>query len=132
MYNNFPNYYNNYLNYHYPLSTDFPSTGISPKDLQDINNAVKNSGDELSGINDVVKNEKSDITNKEKIDFKLGPIQYRNNTLSFFNISFEIDDLLIIGLILILFLDNNGNYITIIILGLLLFNIKIPSFGIFS
>ena len=46
----------------------------------------------------------------------------RSNSFNLFGIELEIDDLIIIAIICLLFLDFNKNYTLIIILGLILLN----------
>lgn len=139
MYNNLYPYYNNYSNYRYlyyqnDTKNDFSTKGITPKELQDINNETITVVDDTENIQGKKLEDfkENNSTDEKKTNIKIGPIEYNDRTISFLNFSFEIDDLIIIGLILLLLLDGNRNYMVIIVLGLLLFNIKIPSLGIFS
>lgn len=51
--------------------------------------------------------------------------QDRSNKFNLFGFSFEIDDLILIGLIILLFLESDKNYALIIILGLILLNVNL-------
>ncbi|MEG1058602.1 MAG: hypothetical protein RSD14_02860 [Clostridia bacterium] len=74
---------------------------------------------------DKSNNKESEI--KKNTEHRLGPISLNKNTLSIFGFSIEIDDLILIGLILILLLDSECDYTLLIVLGLMLFNINLGS-----
>ena len=123
MLNPFPYYrYNNYynrINYYNPtFRTPYQSmpSNIENKDNTDI---VTN--------NDNIKSEE----NTKSRHFNLGPLSLNDDRLSLFGFNFYIDDIIIIGLILILLLDFECNLPLIIVLGLMLFNISISSLNLF-
>ncbi|MEG2348710.1 MAG: hypothetical protein RSB67_03580 [Clostridia bacterium] len=94
---------------------------ISPKQLDLINKKTNE-----FNIESTIES-KDDIQNQNKDTFRLGPITYQDRNLSLFGFSIGIDDLIIIALMILLLMDGSCNYITLIVLGLLLFNISIPN-----
>lgn len=72
---------------------------------------------------------KKDIeSNNDTIPFKAESCEKPNknvNSLSLFGLNLEVDDLIIIGLIILLFMQSEKNYALIIILGLILLNINL-------
>lgn len=96
-----PNYYNSYNE---KKDTDSPKSETIPfKDYQQNNENCK----------DCNSNNNENI-NVEKI-----------KKINLFGFSLEIDDLIIIGLIILLFLESDKNYALIIILGLILLNVNL-------
>lgn len=70
--------------------------------------------------------------NLEQSEKQTPPPQDRQNKFNLFGFSFEIDDLILIGLIILLFLESDKNYALIIILGLILLNVNLSDiFNIF-
>ena len=63
--------------------------------------------------------------NLEQSEKQTPPPQDRQNKYILFGFSFEIDDLILIGLIILLFLESDKNYALIIILGLILLNVNL-------
>lgn len=160
MMNQFPYYrYNNPFNRFNTYNPAFISNNITRRPLPNFNynelnlkkesvsnNESINEEKEFSNNNDNLKNEdinieKSDLNkenNKNNIknslknnSFNFGPISLNNDRLSIFDFSIDIDDLLILGLILILLLDAKCNYALIIVLGLMFFNISFSSLNLF-
>jgi hypothetical protein len=124
--NNYPNstygYRNNNYNNHYATSTKFNESTerTTSKDVNSDNN--ENSTN--------LKNDthtRNDVENK----FRLGPLTISNEELDIFGFSFAIDDLIIIGLMIIIFLDSDSDFVLLIILGLILFNISFSNLNIF-
>lgn len=135
LYNSYFPYYNNY-SYHYRNyynPNNYTNNGITPKELCEINDKTTYISDNHDvNENSNIERERFENSQEQELNFKIGPIEYRNKKFSIYNFSFEIDDLIIIAIIILLLLDGSCNYITIIVLGLLLFNIKIPMLNIFS
>lgn len=85
--------------------------------------------------NDTIFNEsttqEADKTSKNESKMhRLGPIEYNSERLSLFGFSIAIDDLLILGLILILLFESDCDYALIIVLGLMFFNINLGSLNL--
>ena len=92
----------------------------------------------LSNLFQIAKKKDTESPKSETIpfqDFKQ-PVQNTANTsqncttentrsINILGISLEIDDLIIIGLIILLFLESDKNYALIIILGLILLNVNL-------
>lgn len=72
---------------------------------------------------------KQNKENKSK-NHRLGPIEYSSEKISLFGFSIAIDDLLILGLILILLFESDCDYALIIVLGLMFFNINLGSLNL--
>ena len=73
---------------------------------------------------DTFNNEFEKRENSDNKSFRVGPIQIEDNNINAFGFSIAIDDLIIIGLIILLFFQSDKDYTLIIILGLMLFNIS--------
>ena len=76
-------------------------------------------------------NKNNDIPNNSntmKKDFKLGPLHIGNDRIEILGFSIAIDDLIIIALIILLFLQSDKDYTLLIILGLMLFNVSLSNF----
>lgn len=108
-YNNF-NKFNNNLNYNQynpnfnnqnNQKKDTDSTKVETIPFKDYTNCESN-----TNPNNSVSTEKKGLFN-------------------IFGLSFEIDDLILIGLIILLFLESDKNYALIIILGLILLNVNL-------
>ena len=132
-YNRYNNYYNRVNNYNptfYPnLKNNFNSPEIKtevqtevPKDLE-IN--------KTENTNPQIKNESETKNENKNSKHRTIPFSLENNTLSLFGFDIAIDDLLILGIILILLLDSECNYGLIIVLGLMFFNISFSSLNPF-
>lgn len=76
------------------------------------------------------KNESENETNDTPNMHRLGPIEYNSERFSIFGFSIAIDDLLILGLILILLFESDCDYALIIVLGLMFFNINLGSLNL--
>ncbi|MDD2376578.1 MAG: hypothetical protein PHD15_00915 [Clostridia bacterium] len=105
------NYFNNYIpnNMYYRPSPIYP-----PIEKKPINDKTVNIQDTI--INDKSKEcaSESNTLNKDR--------------LSLFGLSLNIDDIIIIGLIIFLFMENRRDYLLLIILGLMFFDISIDTF----
>lgn len=80
--------------------------------------------------NSFKQNEKKDTASCDTIPFSSSISKPNfepnsNSSLSLFGITLEIDDLIIIGLIILLFLQKEKNYTLIIVLGLILLNVNL-------
>lgn len=102
-------------------------------------NEVNNKNIEKDGINnnntDNIKNNEINydrIKKDEKKGFSLGPLRIENDNISIFGFTLAIDDIIIVGLILLLLVQSDTDYILIIILALMLFNISFSSIKTFA
>lgn len=139
MFNSYP-YYNRYNNYYNRVT---PYTPTFYQNLQNNFNIPKAHTEEVKDITEDLqtkKNENTDPQIKQNLESKNEnknskhrtiPFSLENNTLSLFGFDIAIDDLLIIGIILILLLDSECNYALIIVLGLMFFNINFSSLNLF-
>ena len=76
-------------------------------------------------------NKNNDIPNNSNTmekDFKLGPLHIGNDRIEILGFSIAIDDLIIIALIILLFLQSDKDYTLLIVLGLMLFNVSLSNF----
>lgn len=122
-------YYSNYYPYSYRnrifnmnRRQNATNTQVSKKDIvsneadtipfQDFYNASEN--------NTESKNEPSININEES-----APEENRGFGINLFGINLELDDLIIIALIFLLFQDTENNLVLIIVLGMMLFNINL-------
>ncbi|MNI46703.1 hypothetical protein D3C73_1011800 [compost metagenome] len=70
--------------------------------------------------------------NKEKAKdstFRFGPLSIGQNNISAFGMSIALDDIIIIGLVIFLLLEDSCDYIIVIVLAFILFDIKLSSLG---
>lgn len=86
-------------------------------------------------LSKTTENIKEETINKERKNntskmHRLGPIEYNSEKLSVFGFSIAIDDLLILGLILILLFESDCDYALIIVLGLMFFNINLSNLNL--
>lgn len=137
MLNSYPHYnrYNNYYNYtnsynptfYSNLQNNSNSNNIHMKDnyIADTKNSHETKDEENPEHSQ--KEEPKQKTKNRTIPFSIS-----DNTLSLFGFNIAIDDLLIIGIILILLLDSECNYALIIVLGLMFFNISFSNLNLFS
>lgn len=135
--------YNNYYNYnnHMPNKMFYIPTPIYPNPEAEsitnnesyLNNTVVDNGkfieDDVKTIKiqdtfDARSNEKAN-NKKEKNSREF--FTFDKNALSIFGFSINIDDLIIIAIIIFLFLENKKDYLLLIVLGLMLFDISIDS-----
>ncbi len=126
MFNQFPyyrhhNYYNRYNNYA-PTFTNY----YNPHNQEILNNTKKEVEENQKNKEDNTINSSS--TSKKE---KTSPLDFSGDRIKLFNITIQIDDLLIIGLILILLFEKEKNYPLIIVLGLILFNFDFSSLHFF-
>lgn len=111
MYNYFTSPSNNYTNINHNASEDTFQTS------------------QENYNNDNFKDSKDSTTSHK--DFRLGPIQIEDNNINAFGFSIAIDDLIIIGLMILLFFQSDKDYTLLIILGLMLFNITFSNLDFF-
>lgn len=125
----FQNRYNNYY-----------QNNINEKRQNEVNNKNNENKniekDEINNNNtDNIKNNeinKDRIKKDEKKGFSLGPLRIENDNISIFGFTLAIDDIIIVGLILLLLVQSDTDYILIIILALMLFNISFSSIKTFA
>lgn len=72
----------------------------------------------------------SNLDSSSKKQFRLGPLSICSNSVDILGFHIEIDDLILIGLIILLLFQSDTDYILIIILGLILFNIDFSSLNL--
>jgi hypothetical protein len=109
----YPNYYPHNFNYNYNYNKNnyYPNPNFNlSEEKKDIDSSEK----ETIRFKDFNSNENTQSSKIEK-----------QNKLNILGFSFEIDDLIIIGLIILLFLESDKNYALIIILGLILLNVNL-------
>lgn len=115
----FTNEYKNSTNSNTTIET------ISENENQNYNNLKNN-----PNLNK--ENEQENLSHKEKENgFRIGPLTVHNDQIDVLGFSFAIDDLIIIGLMLIIFLDSDSDFILLIILGLILFNVSFSNLNLF-
>ncbi len=117
--NYYPYHYNNYNRNNY-YNQNINNTNTQKKDIE-------SQKSETIPFKDFQNNENAtNIDNTSNVNNSTNTEQTRKQ--SGFNIlgfSFEIDDLILIGLIILLFLESDKNYALIIILGLILLNVNL-------
>jgi len=136
-YRNYPysmyNYRNNYNNYnhYYTTSANDVKTNISNEN-KEINETIEsNSNNNNTTETNQNNNSYNQPRNEKENGFRIGPLTVTNDQIDIFGFSFAIDDLIIIGLMLIIFLDSDSDFVLLIILGLMLFNISFSSLNLF-
>lgn len=105
-------------NYFYEQSQNYTTTQQHKQDCSQ-NNTLNEQINNENFNNEFEKRE-----NDNNNSFRIGPIQIEDNNINAFGFSLAIDDLIIIGLIILLFFQSDKDYTLIIILGLMLFNIS--------
>ena len=123
MYNNYRNNYTNYNNYSTASTTEF----------NNINDTIINSNEKNENVAESNQNInfENNVQNEKENGFRIGPLSVCSDKIEIFGFSFAIDDLIIIGLMLIIFLDSDSDFVLLIILGLMLFNISFSSLNLF-
>ncbi|MNP28800.1 hypothetical protein D3C76_1217930 [compost metagenome] len=126
-FNSNPTYYQPYYNNN---NSTFNESVASNQDTSSNYKTVDEVVNEV--ISEVKEEQKHDTTTQtnektEKEGFRFGPVSIGQNRISAFGFSLAIDDLIIIGLALLLFFQDSCDYLFIIILALILFDIKISS-----
>lgn len=140
----YPNYNPFYMhnrNYVYPRS--IPNTLVKSNEIinekKDIepHNSDTISFQDFYPSNTIISNSNSSTNNNNKNNENTNTAQENNsqkknrffslekNKISILGFSFEIDDLIIIGLIILLLLESDENLMLIIVLGLILLNINL-------
>ena len=120
----FQNRYNNYY-----------QNNINEKRQNEINNKnIEKDGINNNNTDNIKNNEINNdrIKKDEKKGFSLGPLRIENDNISIFGFTLAIDDIIIVGLILLLLVQSDTDYILIIILALMLFNISFSSIKTFA
>lgn len=146
--------YNNYYGYNNFIPTYYPNKdyNISNNTIEDINdnsddldtydnsqiiettyNIDELSEEKTTNTKEEIKEEetKTNFDSSSKKQFRLGPLSVCDNSINILGFSIAIDDLIIIGLIILLLFQSETDYIIIIILGLILLNIDFSSLGLF-
>ena len=119
------NYRNNYTNYN-----NYSTTSTIENNINDtISNSNENTESTIESNQNI--NFESEPQNEKENGFRIGPLTVSNDKIDIFGFSFAIDDLIIIGLMLIIFLDSDSDFVLLIILGLMLFNISFSSLNLF-
>lgn len=111
------NYYNNYIPYnnmYYRPAPLYPNVETEP--IEDSNKSV-DAKNTFETINDKKSQEFSDES----------PLSNRNK-ISIFGFTLDIDDIIIIGIVIFLFMENKKDYLLLIILGLMFFDISVDTF----
>ena len=127
-YNNYYKYNNNFIPTYYP-NKDY--------DLNSSDNSNSTVATEKEDISDPRIQEKkeeeqnlhSDTSSKKQ--FRIGPLSINDNFINIFGFNIAIDDLIVIGLIILLLFQSETDYIIIMILGLILLNIDFSSLNLF-
>lgn len=146
--------YNNYYGYNSFIPTYYPN-----KDYNDYNNEIENisnisddldtsdnshiietdyniensTEENITNTTEKIKEEetKTKFDSSSKKQFRFGPLSICDNSINILGFNIAIDDLIIIGLIILLLFQSETDYIIIIILGLILLNIDFSSLGLF-
>lgn len=132
---NYRNNYNNYNNYYTTSTTD--TNNNIPNSNDEFEETIKTDSSNNNNNNNNNSETNQNITseskprNEKENGFRIGPLTVSNDQIEIFGFSFAIDDLIIIGLMLIIFLDSESDFILLIILGLMLFNISFSSLNLF-
>lgn len=111
------NYYNNYIPHngmYYRPAPIYPNIETQP--INDNNKTTSNT----NVIDDEINIETQEIISE--------PSTSNKDRLSLFGLSLNIDDIIIIGIAIFLFMENKKDYLLLIILGLLLFDISLDTF----
>ncbi len=109
------NYYNNYIPYNNMYNRTAPVHPIIETDSKKEDN------------NEIMSQISFD-DNKESQEFVSDISKPNKDRLSLFGLSFSIDDIIIVGILIFLFMENKRDYLLLIILGLLLFDISLDTF----
>lgn len=87
------------------------------------NNASQNKEINDSTIDETETNTRTNASTTRKRNNRF--FSFDKNQINILGFSFEIDDLIIIGIIILLLLESDENYALIIILGLILLNVNL-------
>lgn len=131
-YNNYYKYYNNFIPTYYPnkdykINTVDNSQNTSSDHIKE--EKPKNEFDDK--IQEKKEEAKINFDSSSKKQFRLGPLSICDNSINILGFNIAIDDLIIIGLIILLLFQSETDYIIIIILGLILLNIDFSSLNLF-
>jgi|GEM_PF-3284344 len=107
------NYYNNYMpnNMYYRPAPIYPLIETKPIDKSE---NIVNNQDTINKDNSKEPVSESYTSNKDRI--------------SLLGLSLNIDDIIIIGVVIFLFMENKRDYLLLIILGLMFFDISADTF----
>ena len=122
--NNYMN--NNYSNANIKNSNNEPNNEIKTDDQQKNNDNISEGN--VLGSTENSKNSENDRHTK---GVHFGPLNFNKNEVTIFGFSIAIDDLILIGLILLLLIENDCDYSLLIVLVLMLFNIDFSSLNLF-
>lgn len=132
-YNNYgyynPNYNNSYSTAFNPMYNYFTNPSNNYNNINNNENENISQDSKESYNNDNVQDSRNN--NNSHKDFRFGPIQIEDNNINAFGFSIAIDDLIIIGLMILLFFQSDKDYTLLIILGLMLFNITFSNLDLF-
>ncbi len=126
MYDYNPYYNRYYRRYGYEYNNLF-NQYYNPTFSNTTNSNNNNAEDEKN--NETFNNTNNENTKQN--NFRLGPLQINDDNIELFGFSIAIDDLILIGIIILLFCQTNRDYTLLIILGLLLFNISFSNLNFF-
>ena len=123
----YQNYYPYKMNYNYKNNSYNKSFNNFNQNFYNSNNEKKDTDSPKSET--IPFQEYKQCNNKQSFNSSI-PNKEPNNSdnakkFNLLGFSFEIDDLIIIGLIILLFLESDKNYALIIILGLILLNVNL-------
>lgn len=141
MFNENPYYrnyrYSNYYRYNNSfIPTYYPNKDYKVESEKHSDSSIQNPAeeDQETYVKKEEKKEevpKNDFDSSSKKQFRLGPFSINDNSINLFGFNIAIDDLIIIGLIILLLFQSETDYIIIIILGLILLNIDFSSLNLF-
>ena len=124
MYDYNPYYNTYYRNYNYNTNYNYNPYYYPPTYTTKTYKGFSNEKTSTVNKNNDIPNN-SNTTEK---DLKLGPLHLGNDRIEILGFSIAIDDLIIIALIILLFLQSDKDYTLLIVLGLMLFNVSLSNF----
>ncbi len=129
-YNNYKYYNNTYSNSYNTTFNPMYNYFNNPTNIQNnFNEETKDNTINFENNPNINSTKSNDINNNNT--FRIGPIQIEDNYINLFGFSIAIDDLIIIGLMILLFFQSEKDYTLLIILGLMLFNITFSNLDFF-
>lgn len=129
-YKNYFFYPSNYYNFYNENLYNKNYTELSGKQKNTKPEAIKFDEEKNNYTNNNNNNNKDQENNNR--NFKIGPLNIKNNKICFLGYSFAIDDLIIVALIVFLLIESDCDYMLIIVLGLILLDINFSSLNLFS
>ncbi len=123
---------NAHVNNNFNNTNTFNNNPTTDKGNNDDDN-IENDSQIENNINpsNETNNNTNNINNRANHTKRFGPINFNKNEISIFGFTIAIDDLILIGLILLLLLDTDCDYALLIVLGLILFNIDFSGLNLF-